>query len=100
MLDSVMHHDPRFKVQKADVFGDFDHDTLKKLGDGMVVARSEQKCPVFGDTVPYKSVTVVFDADQEADVAYWLAYVHGGPYARRKVLEDGRVALRSDYQAW
>ena len=57
-------------------------------------------CPVWGDRVPWKSVTVVVPADEEGDAAYCLAMAHGGEFSRRKVLADGRVALRSDYQAW
>jgi hypothetical protein len=65
-----------------------------------VAARHDEKCPVWGDMVPYKSVTVVVPADEEDDAAYCLSMAHGGGYSRRKVLDGGRVALRSDYAAW
>jgi len=64
------------------------------------VAATDDVCPVWGDRVPYKSVTVIVPADEEDDAAYCLSMAHGGGYSRRRVLDDGRVALRSDYQAW
>jgi len=65
------------------------------------VARYQDRCPVWGDEVPYKSVTVVVGASDEEDAEYSLEYVHGGgSVSRRKELKDGRVALRSDYQCW
>lgn len=57
-------------------------------------------CPIFGDDIPWKSVTVVFPAEHESAVEHWLIYVHGGGHERRKVLENGTVAIRSNYQAW
>lgn len=58
-------------------------------------------CPVWGDRLPWKSVTVVVDAEDEADAIFCLECCHGGAsVSRRKVLDDGRVALRSDYQCW
>ena len=75
---------------------------------GMVVARGNghddtppTKCPIFGDEVPYKSVTVVCPASIEEQVIYWLGYVQGGDcVSKRKVLPDGRVAVRADYMCW
>lgn len=57
-------------------------------------------CPVWGDRMPWKSVTVIVPADEEDDAAFCLACAHGSGYSNRKVLEDGRIALRSDYTAW
>ena len=57
-------------------------------------------CPVWGDRLPWKSTTVIVEAAEEDDATYCLACAHGGGYERRKVLPDGRVALRSNYQAW
>lgn len=55
----------------------------------------------WGDTIPYKSVTVISDSKQEDEVSYWLEFVHGGDsISNRKELNDGRIALRSDYQCW
>lgn len=75
---------------------------------GMMVARGTGRkdkpaviCPIFGDVVPYKSVTAVCAIAMETDVTYWLEYVHGGnSISQRKVLPGGRVALRSDYMCW
>jgi hypothetical protein len=64
------------------------------------VAATDDVCPVWGDRVPYKSVTVIVEASEEDAATYCLACAHGGGYSRRLVLADGRVALRSDYQAW
>jgi len=57
-------------------------------------------CPVWGDRLPWKSSTVIVPPELEDAAAFCLACADGGGYSRRKVLEDGRVALRSDYQAW
>lgn len=101
MLDSEIHYNAYCKIQKADVWGDFDHDTGKSLGDGMIVARADDICPVWGDKIPYKSVTVICNVEDCGDVAYWLEYVHGyGCMSMDKTLPDGRIAVRSDYQCW
>ena len=57
-------------------------------------------CPVWGDIVPWKSLTVIVPPELENAATYCLACMHGAGYSRRKVLEDGRVAFRSDYAAW
>ena len=64
------------------------------------VAATDDVCPVWGDTLPYKSVTVAVPADEEHAAAYCLAMAHGAGWSRRKVLQDGRVSLRSNYQGW
>ena len=69
--------------------------------DGMILARSEQKCPIFGDVVPYKSVTVLCNIEQEKEVQYWLEYVQGaGCISRRRMVKVGKIALRVDYKCW
>lgn len=68
---------------------------------GAVGNRDEvNRCPVWGDRLPWKSATVIVPAELEQHAAFCLACMHGGGYSRRGVLEDGRVALRSDYLAW
>lgn len=84
-------------VSKFDVWGDM----LNGKGQGMIVAKSYETCPIFHDNVPYKSVTVVCESKQESAVRYWLSFVHGGDnISARKVLDDGRIALRSNYMCW
>lgn len=84
-------------VTKEDVWGDMVNSNKR----GMVVAKSYDTCPIFCDKVPYKSVTVVCDANQESAVRYWLSFVHGGNnISNRKVFDDGRIALRSNYMCW
>ena len=97
--DQQIHHDPRFTLQKWDVWGLFTDDH-ERVHSGMVVARQDTLCPVWGDVVPYKSATIVCQPDQEGEVDYWIGYVQGGGPSARKVLDDGRIALRSDYHAW
>lgn len=103
------------KLTKDDVFGQWGEEH-RRIANGMVIAKSgpdlsEHRqegvpeiptvCPIFGDKVPYKSITVVCNQDQLDDVLYWLEYVHGGGCVSMvKELPDGRVALRSDYQCW
>lgn len=55
-------------------------------------------CPIFGDKLPYKSVTAVCTAEEAPWVIHWLEYVNGGGCVNQaRALPDGRVALRSDY---
>lgn len=51
-------------LTKEDVWGKFDEETHEKLSDGMIVSRTGEICEIFGDEVPYKSVTVICDSDQ------------------------------------
>ena len=114
------------RLTQEDVWGELDHETLKLKTKGMIVARGlppadkddryafsvEQRlaliaqtyptiCPVWGDELPYKSVTVVCANDQVEEVSYWLEYVHGGgSVSDIRDLDGGRVALRSDYRCW
>lgn len=111
------------RLTMDDVWGVYNLDTSTRESKGMLVARGygkaepahgftqEQKdrlvaelpelCPVWGDVLPYKSVTVICPADQEEQVSYWLEYVHGGnSISDRKELPEGKVALRSDYCCW
>lgn len=92
------------KFTKDDVFGHWTEDH-KKIDDGMVVARGHHEndviCPIFGDVIPWKSVTVVCDEDDVAEVEYWCVFVHGGDcFSAYKDLPDGKVAIRSNYMAW
>lgn len=90
-------------LTKDDVWGKYDKDD-KKIHAGMIVARSKEICPHFGDKVPYKSVTVICLKEQEQEVVYWLEYVHGGGCIN--VTDDftkddkAMCAIRSDYQCW
>ena len=87
-------------LTKEDVWGEYDDD-YRMINPGMIVARSGDTCPIFGDEVPYKSVTVVCLPEQEADVTYWLEHVHGSDCLNgRANLKSGRIALRSDYMCW
>lgn len=104
-LDQWAAEQAKLTVTKDDVFGRFD-DNYQRIDAGMVVARGDQVCPVWGDKLPYKSVTVVVPElavhnGQLSDVEYWLSFVHGGGnISRRKSMPDGTVAIRSNYMAW
>ncbi len=65
-----------------------------------VVGNCEQVCPVWGDKLPYKSVTVTVSLEDEEAAAYCLESAHGGQWTRRKVHSDGTVSLRSNYVCW
>lgn len=97
-----IHKKPNhFKLEKDDVWGAWDG--TKKIKKGLIVAHTDQRCPIFGDAVPYKSVTIVFDPEKYPydEVTYWLSYVHGGGCIDKEiVLDDGKIAIRSDYQCW
>lgn len=87
-------------ITQKDVWGSYD-ENWKKISDGMIVARTSEKCPVFGDILEYKDVTVICKLEEEKDVIYWLEYVHGcNCVTKRKELKGDKVALRSEYQSW
>lgn len=89
------------KLTKEDVWGVFDPNNDKLISNGMIVAKSYEVCPIFGDVLPYKSVTVICDEEQCEEVIHWLIYVHGGNcVSYRKELKDGKVAFRSNYMCW
>ena len=79
---------------------------IKWIHHGMLVATSHEDglpsvCPIWKDKLPYKSVTIVCEPSIEEEVIYWLEYVHGGgSVSRRKKLDNGKIALRSNYQCW
>jgi len=88
-------------LTKDDVWGQFNIKTGERLTRGMIVARYNEECPIWGDVLPYKSVTVKCLINQEDEVIYWLDYVYGcDSVQRRKVLKNGMVALRAEYQCW
>jgi len=105
-------------VTQDDVWGIFDSERWRRESWGMIVARGQgetrgmgkqptgvedvpEVCPVWGDKLGYKDVTVVFSNEVEDQAVYWLEYVHGGDcVTRRKSLRGDRVALRSEYQCW
>ena len=93
------------RLTQDDVFGVYDHDKKERTSDGMIVASLMKDfpdiCPIFGDELPYKSLTVVCALIQEEDVTYWLEYVKGANcVSKRKLLPNMRVALRADYMCW
>lgn len=59
------------------------------------------KCPVWGDRLPYKSITVIVDeADLNAAIRS-CEYVHGGgAVSKTKKLSNGKVAVRANYMCW
>ena len=63
--------------------------------------QSRGRCPIFGDFVDLKSVTVVCTKEEAWEVETQLTYQHGAnSVSQYKELDDGRVAMRSDYMAW
>ena len=94
------------EVRHSDVFGKREErgGEVVRVDDGMVVAHGKPykavKCPIFRDVIPYKSGTVVCSKEQLPGVLQHLMNAHGGSHSGEKVLSDGRIAIRSDYQAW
>lgn len=97
------------KLTQEDVWGkvDFNHKTgdHKRISKGMIVATQAEgypnKCPIWHDNIPHKSVTVVCTVLQEPDVEYWLDFVQGtNSVSKRKTLPKGKLALRADYKCW
>lgn len=104
---------PAQKLTQEDVWGKIEMEDefipkmpIKWIHPGRLVATSGDDglptvCPIWKDKLPYKSVTVICDKQEEGDCEYWLEHVHGGgSVSKRKELPKGKVALRSDYQAW
>ena len=89
------------ELTKEDVWGKWTEDYQTKIHSGMVVAKADAKCPIWGDTIPYKSVTVVCAHAIIEEVSYWLEYVHGGDsISQVKRLPNDEVAIRSNYMCW
>lgn len=110
------------KLTMEDVWGRTDEHTLKLIDTGMIVARGlplpiddfftqemydtaiakiADVCPVWGDVLPYKSVTAICKESQMDEVSYWLEYVHGADCIEKiKAMHNGHVAIRSNYMCW
>lgn len=89
------------EMTKDDVWGKWDEEHNIRVKDGMIVAHTGDICPIFGDKVPYKSVTVVCKEEEFESVKYWLEYVHGYDcISKMKEMEENKIAIRSEYQCW
>lgn len=101
------------KLAKEDIWGHYDEQTHKMLDYGMIVARGcgepdgkitskcPDFCPVWKERLSYKSVTAICDKEQQREVEYWLEYVNGGDsISKTKDLDNGKVAIRSNYMCW
>lgn len=88
-------------VEKESVFGTFCEKSSSMLDSGMILARNETVCPVWGDVLGFKSTTLICPPEDYDSVVYWCEYVNGaGSVSKTKTLDDGRIALRSDYMCW
>ena len=91
----------QYTTKQEDVWGKVDMHNYKKLSQGMIVARYNDICPIFNDIVPYESVTVVGPLDKQDEIEFWLNYVNGGgSISKVKIIDDNKVAIRSDYVCW
>ena len=106
------------RLTKEDVWGKFIPEAGITFHRGMIVARGVAEeseigirkkypydvpfeCPVWGDRLPYKSVTVVCHESLVEEVTYWLEFVHGGGcVSNMKEVGESQVALRGDYMCW
>lgn len=104
---------PAQKLTQDDVWGKTEMESefipkipVKWIHHGKLVATSHDDglpkiCPIWKDELRYKSVTVICNKQEASDCEYWLEYVHGGgSVSKRKELPGGKIAFRSDYQAW
>jgi hypothetical protein len=92
-LEEQEKQQSKMKIKMNDVWNSVDN-------GGMIVAGYNDICPIFKDKIPYKSVTVICQAEDYNEVCYWLDYVHGGGISKTKTLTDGRIAIRSNYMCW
>lgn len=90
------------QLTEEDVWGIYDIATHTRISKGLIVANYGDICPVFGDKVPCKAVTVVGKMALEDEIVYWLEYVQGvGCVSKRKIdKKNGNIALRAEYQCW
>lgn len=106
------------KLTMKDVWGKYDQENSRVVG-GMVWARGlgdwkkevrdgylredfqpnyPTKCPIWKEELPYKTVTVICQVEQEQEVIYWLDYVMGGGCVQKtKQLSGNRIAMQADY---
>jgi len=73
----------------------------KEIQDDSLAPALPQRCPILGDLLPYKSVSIVCDKKDYAAVTYWLQYVHGGGcISKEHETKDGKIFIRSNYMCW
>lgn len=100
-IDDMLKTPEWVTLTKEDVWGEYDHTQGKRTSEGMIIARHEEVCPVFGDVVPPKSVTVICNAEQQNEVEYWLEFVHGcNCVVMTQDMPNNQIAIRSDYMCW
>jgi hypothetical protein len=76
-------------------------DPLWVWEDDFIQAQYGESCPVWGDTLPQKSVTVLVPAGMQGEAVFSLEFAHGGgSISRQKLFPNGMLAIRSDYQCW
>ena len=122
-----MNRDEKYLgISMNDVFGKMTDPTsgeYKRLTNGMIVARGlpysenspeakqiqeatvvepiPQRCPILGDLLPYKSVSVICEEKDLTAVTYWLEYVQGGgSVSIVQPTSDGKIFIRSNYTCW
>lgn len=90
-----------FSLKKEDVWGVYDVENNKVVSKGMIVSKQGEKCPVFNDVLPYKSVTMVCGINQLEEVTYWIEYVQGANcISDLKEMPGDNIAIRSNYTCW
>ncbi len=94
----------KMTLQKEDIFcvdskyvvASCDHGGFNKAK-----ARSNQKCPIFKNYIPFKSCTIKCKEEELDDVIYWSEWVMGGDcISKHKELGQGVHAIQIDYQCW
>lgn len=87
-------------ITKDDVWGVYD-ESYNRIKEGMVIARTGQRCVVYDEILPFKSVVIKCKKDQYSAVAFWIEYVHGFECIQGTLENaDGTVYIRSDYMCW
>lgn len=83
------------------VTGEVKHSSFQMPKYTREVPTEPTVCPVWKDKVPWKSFTTVVDEADLDDAIYSCEFVHGGgSVSKTKKLPGGKVAIRSDYNAW
>ena len=72
-----------------------------KVHSGMVVAITDEVCPIWKDTLEFKDATIVCPTELCEEVAYWIEFVKGADSITKvKKLKDGKTAFRCEYTCW
>ena len=88
-------------ITQEDVWGKWTEDYATKIHSGMVVAITDEVCPIWKDLLEYKDATIICPTELCEEVAYWIEFVKGADSITKvKKLKAGKTAFRCEYTCW